>query len=94
MSYATDEIHQLVLNYMSEQPVALVDFERWGVRHGSARNAVSRLLKAGLIERKWAGNERFGRYLYTKKLSDKQLSAREEGERSSKEILDKLNEKG
>jgi predicted transcriptional regulator len=87
MSYATDEIDQLVLNYMNEKPVALVDFERWGIRHGTARNAVGRLLKAGLVERKWEGNQRFGRYLYTKKL------AKDEQERESNGLLDRQNTK-
>lgn len=87
MSYVTDEIDQLVLNYINEEPVALVDLERWGIRHGTARNAISRLLKAGLVERKWEGNERFGRYLYTKKL------AKNEQEPASKELLVRLNTK-
>ena len=35
-----------------------------GVSLGTVRASLKRLLEDGLIERKWDGNERYGRYLY------------------------------
>jgi predicted transcriptional regulator len=40
------------------------DVTQWGGRVGSIRASMRRLLTDGLIERRWDGNERYGRYLY------------------------------
>lgn len=43
---------------------AIVDLARSGLRVGTIRGSLKRLLDAGTIERRWDGNERFGRYIY------------------------------
>ena len=36
-----------------------------GLRVGTVRNSLKRLLDAGMIQRWYDGNERFGRYVYS-----------------------------
>jgi hypothetical protein len=65
MSVKTDEIDRRVLGLIGDEPVAIKDlFLRWGGCLGTYRNAVGRLYDQGLLECRWDGNQRFGRYLY------------------------------
>jgi hypothetical protein len=63
----TDEIDRAVLCQVpneKEDGIGIVDFVAAGFRPGTVRAALSRLLADGTVQRKWDGNERFGRYLY------------------------------
>ncbi len=64
----TDEVDRIILNHIGDESVGVVDLQRWGFSHVTLRDSLGRLLKAQLIERRWVGNERFGRYLYNRKV--------------------------
>jgi hypothetical protein len=63
----TDEVDRVILHHIGDEPTGVVDLQRWGFSHVTLRDSLARLLKAELIERRWIGNERFGRYLYSRK---------------------------
>jgi hypothetical protein len=53
-----------VLNLLQcDSWTAIIDL-RSRLRIGTIRGALRRLLAAGKAERRWDGNERFGRFLY------------------------------
>ena len=66
----TDEVDRIVLNHVRDggEPTGVVDLQRWGFSHITLRDSLSRLLRAELIERRWVGNERYGRFLYNRKV--------------------------
>jgi hypothetical protein len=63
----TDEVDRIILNHIRDESIGVVDLQRWGFSHVTLRDSLGRLLKADLIDRRWIGNERFGRYLYSRK---------------------------
>jgi hypothetical protein len=63
----TDEVDRVVLNHIGDESIGVVDLQRWGFSHITLRDSLARLLKANLIERRWIGNERYGRFLYNRK---------------------------
>jgi hypothetical protein len=62
----TDEVDRVILNHIGNESIGVVDLHRWGFSHVTLRDSLARLLRADLIERRWIGNERFGRFLYTR----------------------------
>ena len=66
MSNRLNEIDSAVLGSLSEEPTAILDLALRGFRFGTLRNSLKRLLDAGAVTRRWDGNARFGRYLYTR----------------------------
>ena len=66
----TDEVDRIILNHIrvGDEPTGVVDLQRWGFSHVTLRDSLGRLLRADLIERRWVGNERFGRFLYNRKV--------------------------
>jgi hypothetical protein len=44
--------------------VSIEEIVRCGLRVGTVRSSLKRLMEQGLVERVWRGNQRFGRYLY------------------------------
>lgn len=46
--------------------IGTVDLQNWGFKLTSLRASLKRLESEGLIKTRWDGNERFGRYLYTR----------------------------
>jgi hypothetical protein len=65
----TEEHDEAVLDVIwqqsSEEYMPIVDMLRiGGFKHGTVRGALSRLLAAHRVDRKWNGNQRFGRYVY------------------------------
>jgi len=46
-----------------------------GLRIGAPCNSLKRLRKAGLVDREWSENERYGRYVYTRGKSPKSILA-------------------
>jgi hypothetical protein len=63
----TDEVDRVILNHIGGESIGVVDLQKWGFSHVTLRDALGRLLKADLIDRRWIGNDRFGRYLYSRK---------------------------
>ena len=63
MSLRTDQIDEAVLSSIGSEPVPIVDLCKGG-RIGAYRNSLRRLLEQKAVQRKWDGNQRFGRYLY------------------------------
>jgi predicted transcriptional regulator len=60
-----DEADRIVLEYLSEdEGTGIVDMIRCGLKQGTIRASLKRLVESGSAKRKWDGNERFGRYLY------------------------------
>jgi len=69
MSHKTDEIDGLVLNVIPKNPetISIRELtERWSFRLGTVRGSLERLFKDGYVLRKWDGNQRFGKYLYSR----------------------------
>jgi len=63
----THEVDRIILNHIGDESIGVVDLQRWGFSHITLRDSLARLLKAELIERRWIGNERYGRFLYNRK---------------------------
>jgi hypothetical protein len=42
-------------------------WQKTGLRVGTLRNSLWRLCESGLADRRWDGNERFGRYVYARR---------------------------
>jgi hypothetical protein len=60
-----DEADRIVLEYLSEEEgTAIVDMIRCGLKQGTIRASLKRLVESSSAKRMWDGNERFGRYLY------------------------------
>ena len=59
-----DAIDQLVLADLSSEGQSITDLCRMGMRIGTVRAALKRLVATGEVKRRWNGNQRFGRYLY------------------------------
>jgi len=70
MSNRTEQIDDVVLGMIGDDPRAIADLIRRGSygyrRPGTVRSALVRLLKAQLVKRRWDGNQRFGRYVYVR----------------------------
>lgn len=67
MSAKTDVIDDLVCNQkLTYEWQSIMDMvsDGGGWKVGTLRNSLYRLRELGLVERKWEGNQRFGRYLY------------------------------
>ena len=64
MSLRTNEVDQAVLSYIGSEPVSIMDLCRFGGRIGTYKNSLRRLLEQKAIQRRWDGNQRFGRYVY------------------------------
>lgn len=58
------EIDNLILNRLSDEGTAINDLIMTGIRLGTARASLKRLLDAKAVRRRWHGNERFGRFVY------------------------------
>jgi DNA-binding transcriptional ArsR family regulator len=67
MTTTEESIYDLV----SHDPVSAIDLaERHGRYHNAQTTfsrALTKLYQQGKLDRKWDGNERFGRYLYFRK---------------------------
>lgn len=60
-----DQKDEAVLNELDfDAWTAIADIIRHGWRIGTVRASLKRLLDDGTIQRRWHGNQRFGRYLY------------------------------
>jgi predicted transcriptional regulator len=70
-TYKTD-IDAEVLRHLSPEEWESIDsLQRWtGLHTGTLRNSLRRHCEAGLADRRWDGNERFGRYVYARRMFD------------------------
>ena len=65
MKATQDEINNIIFQrYVTDEWQAIKDMCASGGRYNTIRGALGYLLEQGLVDRRWAGNARFGRYLY------------------------------
>jgi predicted transcriptional regulator len=65
-AYKLDIDDEVLRRLSSEEWESIDDLQRWtGFRTGTLRNSLRRLCEEGLAERRWDGNARFGRYVYS-----------------------------
>jgi hypothetical protein len=61
----TREIDNAVFESLhGDENQPIIDLMRRGLREGTVRASLKRLLAEKRIVRKWDGNERYGRYVY------------------------------
>lgn len=68
----TEEIDSSVLGelpWREVDAVSVLDLCRRGGRIGTYKNSLKRLVNTGCAARRWDGNERYGRYLYWRKVA-------------------------
>jgi hypothetical protein len=70
MPLRTDQVDEAVLSCIGSEPVSIVDLCSNGGRIGAYRNSLRRLLEQEAVQRKWDGNQRFGRYLYFRRTQE------------------------
>jgi hypothetical protein len=59
-----DERDEFVVNVLNNQWQRIADIVQAGLRFGTVRASLKRLEKAGRIEKRWDGNQRYGRFVY------------------------------
>jgi len=70
-TYKTDIDAEVLRRLSPDEWESIDSLQRWtGFRTGTLRNSLRRLCEEGFAERKWDGNERFGRYTYTRRMFD------------------------
>jgi DNA-binding transcriptional ArsR family regulator len=65
MSWRTDRVDEAILARIGKEPLAIADLVH-GRNYSTVRASIKRLYEAGYLEREWDGNQRFGRYLYSR----------------------------
>ena len=70
-TYKTDIDAEVLHRLSTEEWESIDSLQRCtGFRTGTLRNSLRRLCEDGLAKRKWDGNERFGRYVYARRMFD------------------------